>query len=122
MYKPIDRADERRRIHRRIRVKVAGKPDRPRLCVFRSLKHTYAQIIDDTAGRTLAAASTVEKSVREGLKQGGNVAASRLVGKVIAERALAKGISAVVFDRGGYLYHGRVKAVAEAAREAGLKF
>jgi large subunit ribosomal protein L18 len=122
MYIPIDRDKERRRIHRRIRAKVSGKPDRPRLCVFRSLKHTYVQIIDDAAGKTLVAASTAEKSVRGDLKQTGNISASKLVGKVIAERAKAKGIETVVFDRGGYLYHGRVKAVAEAARESGLKF
>ena len=122
MYIPIDRDKERRRIHRRIRAKVSGKADRPRLCVFRSLKHTYVQIIDDAAGKTLVAASTTEKSVRGDLKQAGNISASKLVGKVIAERAKAKGIDTVVFDRGGYLYHGRVKAVAEAARESGLKF
>jgi large subunit ribosomal protein L18 len=122
MYIPIDRADERRRVHRRIRQKVSGKTNRPRLCVFRSLKHTYAQIIDDAEGKTLVAASTAEKSVRGDLKQGGNISASKLVGKVIAERAKAKGINTVVFDRGGYLYHGRIKAIAEAARESGLKF
>jgi large subunit ribosomal protein L18 len=122
MYIPIDRADERRRIHRRIRAKVAGQPNRPRLCVFRSLKHTYVQIIDDAAGKTLVAASTAEKSVRGDLKHGGNISASKIIGKAIAERAKAKGIDSVVFDRGGYLYHGRVKAIAEAAREAGLKF
>jgi large subunit ribosomal protein L18 len=122
MYKPIDRSDERRRIHKRIRAKISGKTDRPRLCVFRSLKHTYAQIIDDAAGKTLVAASTAEKSVRGDMKQGGNISASKLVGKVIAERAKAKGIDTVVFDRGGYLYHGRIKAIAEAARESGLKF
>ncbi|HTY62729.1 MAG TPA: 50S ribosomal protein L18 [Acidobacteriota bacterium] len=122
MYIPIDRADERRRIHKRIREKVTGKPDRPRLCVFRSLKHTYVQIVDDAAGKTLVAASTAEKAVRGDLKQGGNISASKLVGKVIAERAKAKGIDTVVFDRGGYLYHGRIKAIAEAARESGLKF
>ncbi len=122
MYIPIDRANERRRIHRRIREKISGRPDRPRLCVFRSLKHTYVQIIDDLAGKTLVSASTTEKSVRGDLKQAGNISASKVVGKVIAERARAKGIETVVFDRGGYLYHGRVKAIAEAAREAGLKF
>ncbi len=122
MYIPIDRANERRRIHRRIREKISGRSDRPRLCVFRSLKHTYVQIIDDLAGKTLVSASTTEKSVRGDLKQAGNISASKVVGKVIAERARAKGIETVVFDRGGYLYHGRVKAIAEAAREAGLKF
>jgi large subunit ribosomal protein L18 len=122
MYIPIDRATERRKVHKRIRNKVTGGPNRPRLAVFRSLKHTYVQIIDDMAGKTLVAASTAEKSVRGELKQGGNIAASKVVGKVIAERAKAKGIDTVVFDRGGYLYHGRIKAVAEAARESGLKF
>jgi large subunit ribosomal protein L18 len=119
---PTDRANERRRIHKRIREKVAGNANRPRLCVFRSLKHTYVQIINDAEGKTLVAASTAEKAVRGDSKQWGNIQASKLVGKTIAERAKAKGIETVVFDRGGYLYHGRVKAIAEAAREAGLKF
>ncbi len=122
MIKPIDRSKERQRIHRRIRRKIFGTPERPRLCVFRSLKYIYAQIIDDTQGRTLAAASTIEKQVRGDLRSGCNIQASRLVGKAIAERAKAKGIETVVFDRGGYLYHGRIKALAEAARESGLKF
>ncbi len=122
MLTPIDRSSERHRIHRRIREKVMGRPDRPRLCVYRSLKHTYVQIIDDTQGNTLAAASTAEQEVRGDAKQTGNIQACKLVGKAIAERAKAKGIESVVFDRGGYLYHGRVKAVAEAAREAGLIF
>jgi len=122
MISPIDRSRQRQKIHRRIRKKISGTPDRPRLCVFRSLKYIYAQIIDDTQGRTLAAASSVEKQVRGNLKSGCNIEASKLVGKAIAERAKAKGIEAVVFDRGGYLYHGCVKALAEAAREAGLKF
>jgi large subunit ribosomal protein L18 len=119
---PIDRAGERRRIHKRIREKISGNPNRPRLCVYRSLKYIYAQIVDDSLGKTLVAASTAEKDVRGQLKQAGNIQASKLVGKAIAERAQAKGIKAVVFDRGGYLYHGRVKAVAEAARESGLDF
>jgi len=122
MINPRDRAMERRRIHCRIRRKVTGTPERPRLCVFRSLNHIYAQIIDDGRGATLASASTVEQSVRGDLKSLGNVAAAKVVGKVIAERAKAAGIEAVVFDRGGYLYHGRVKALADAARENGLKF
>jgi large subunit ribosomal protein L18 len=119
---PIDRSSERQRIHKRIREKISGRPDRPRLCIFRSLKYIYAQIVDDSQGKTLVAASTAEKDVRGQLKQGGNIQASKLVGKAIAERAKAKGIKTVVFDRGGYLYHGRVKAVAEAARESGLEF
>jgi large subunit ribosomal protein L18 len=122
MISQIDRSSERRRIHKRIRQKISGSEKRPRLCVYRSSKYVYAQIIDDAQGKTLVAASTVEKAVRGDAKQGGNLQASKLVGKAIAERAKAKGIETVVFDRGGYLYHGRIKAVAEAARESGLKF
>jgi large subunit ribosomal protein L18 len=122
MITPIDRSRERLRIHKRIRGKIAGDTSRPRLCVFRSLKNIYAQVIDDSQGKTLASASTVEKEIKSGLKNTGNIEASKLLGKKIAERARAKGIETVVFDRGGYLYHGRVKAVAEAARESGLKF
>jgi large subunit ribosomal protein L18 len=122
MITPVDRSNERQRIHRRIREKVTGKSNRPRLCVYRSLKYTYAQIVDDSQGTTLVAASTAEKEVRSALKQTGNISASKIVGKMIAERAKAKGIESVVFDRGGYLYHGRIKAIAEAARESGLKF
>jgi large subunit ribosomal protein L18 len=101
---------------------VAGTPDRPRLSVFRSLKHIYAQIIDDEAGRTLLSASTLDRSLHDSLKAGGDQEAARVVGKLIAERALAGGITTVVFDRGGHLFQGRVKALADAAREAGLKF
>jgi len=122
MITPVDRSNERRRIHRRIREKVTGKANRPRLCVYRSLKYTYVQIVDDAEGKTLVAASTAEKELKGALKKTGNIQASKLVGKVIAERAKAKGIESVVFDRGGYLYHGRIKAIAEAARESGLKF
>ena len=122
MITQIDRSTERRRIHKRIRQKISGNVNRPRLCIYRSSKYIYAQIIDDSKGTTLVAASTAEKTVLGDLKQGGNIQASKLVGKTIAERAKAKGIEAVVFDRGGYLYHGRIKAVAEAARESGLKF
>ena len=122
MITPIDRSKERLRIHKRIRAKITGDTSRPRLCVFRSLKNIYAQVIDDSQGKTLASASTVEKEIKGGLKNTGNIEASKLLGKKIAERARAKGIETVVFDRGGYLYHGRVKAVAEAARESGLKF
>jgi len=110
------------RRHRRVRKKISGTPERPRLFVFRSLMHTYAQVIDDTTGRTLACASTLEKNIREGLKSTGNVEAARAVGREIARRALERGIAQVCFDRGGRKYHGRVRAVAEAAREAGLKF
>jgi large subunit ribosomal protein L18 len=122
MISSIDRASERRRIHKRIRAKISGSSIRPRLCVFRSSKYIYVQIIDDTQGKTLVAASTTEKEVRGDAKSSGNIQASKLVGKAIADRAKAKGIETVVFDRNGYLYHGRVKAVAEAARESGLKF
>ncbi len=122
MITPKDRASERHRIHRRIREKISGSLNRPRLCVYRSLKYLYVQIVDDANGKTLVAASTAEKDVRGELKQGGNIEASKLLGKAIAQRAKAKGIEAVVFDRGGYLYHGRIRAVAEAARESGLKF
>ena len=110
------------RIHRRIRKNLSGNPARPRLAVFRSNKHIYAQIIDDSKGTTLTAASSLDTDAKKDVKHGGNVAAAKAVGKLVAERAKAKGIDAVLFDRGGYLYHGRVKALAEAAREAGLKF
>lgn len=122
MINPLDRSRERRRIHRRIRAKISGNSNRPRLCVYRSSKNIYAQIVDDALGKTLVAASTMEKDVRGDLKQAGNIQASMLVGKAIAERARARGIESVVFDRGGYLYHGRIKALAAAARESGLKF
>lgn len=122
MINPMNRSKERRRIHQRIRRKITGDTSRPRLCVYRSLKFMYAQVIDDSQGATLAAASTLEKEIRGALKGSGNIEASKLLGKKIAERAKAKGIETVVFDRGGYLYHGRVKAVADAAREEGLKF
>jgi large subunit ribosomal protein L18 len=112
------RNEIRQRIHARIRRKLAGTGARPRLNVYRSLNHVYAQVIDDQKGETLVATSTLALK----LKTGGNVAAAREVGKAIAERAVEKGIKKVVFDRGGFLYHGRVKALAEAAREAGLEF
>ena len=112
-------AAQRKKRHDRVRGKISGTPERPRLCVFRSESNIYAQIIDDVAGNTLVAASTVEKEF-EG--NGGNVEAAKTIGSKIAERALAKGIEEVVFDRGGYIYHGRVQALAEAAREGGLKF
>lgn len=114
--------DVRLRIHERIRKHLTGSPARPRLAVFRSNKHIYAQIIDDSKGTTVTAASTLEVDAKQNVKHGGNVAAAKAVGKLVAERAKAKGIETVLFDRGGYLYHGRVKALAEAAREAGLKF
>ena len=112
----------RLRIHKRIRKTLGGTLVRPRLAIFRSNKHIYAQIIDDSKGSTLTAASSRDVDAKKDLKSGGNIAAAKAVGKLVAERAKAKGIDAVLFDRGGYLYHGRVKALAEAAREAGLKF
>jgi large subunit ribosomal protein L18 len=112
------RASIRRGVHSRIRKKVRGSAERPRLAVFRSLNHIYAQVIDDDSGKTLAAASTAEKSLAG--KTGGNVEAAEKVGKAIAERALSAGVSNVVFDRGGYVYHGRVKALLDASRKAGL--
>jgi large subunit ribosomal protein L18 len=118
----ISRNEHRVRIHRRVRQKVAGTPERPRLSVFRSIGHIYAQVIDDRTGRTLASASSIDGDTRKQIKGGGNVAAAKIVGKVIAERARSAGVELVVFDRGGYKYHGRVAALAQAAREAGLKF
>jgi len=118
MVSKVNRDEVRRRIHIRIRKKLSGTAERPRLAVFRSLKHIYVQVIDDRAGVTLVSASSAEK----GGANGGNVAGAKAIGKLVAERAKEKGISAVVFDRGGFLYHGRVKALADAAREAGLQF
>ena len=108
--------------HRRMRNRFSGSPERPRLAVFRSNNHMYAQIIDDTVGKTLAAASTLEKDVKAELEKTNNVDAAAYLGTVIAKRALEKGITEVVFDRGGYIYQGKVAALAEAAREAGLTF
>jgi large subunit ribosomal protein L18 len=110
----------RDRIHTRIRAKVSGTAERPRLSVFRSIKHITVQVIDDASGHTLVAASSTE--TKKGLTGGGNVEGAKVIGKLIAERAQEKGIKKVVFDRGGFLYHGRVKALADAAREAGLEF
>ncbi len=106
----------------RIRKKISGTAERPRLCVYRSLNHIYAQLIDDENGKTLCSASTVEKSLKEGLKSTKSKEAAELIGKTIAERAIKNGIDKVVFDRNGYLYHGRIKVLADAARAAGLKF
>jgi large subunit ribosomal protein L18 len=113
-----NRAEVRNAVHRRIRRKVLGTTERPRLAVYRSLNHIYAQVIDDEQARTIAAASTTEKTL--GAKTGGNIEAAQLIGRTIAERTLAAGIDRVVFDRGGYLYHGRVRALTDAARAAGL--
>jgi large subunit ribosomal protein L18 len=121
MFKPVDTRGARQRRHRRIRVKLTGTSSRPRLNVFRSLQHIYAQVIDDTSGTTLAAASTNEPDLRKDAS-GTKSERAQVVGRTIAERAKEKGINAVVFDRGGYIYHGRVKALADAAREAGLEF
>ena len=118
----LSREGHRERIHLRMRKRIVGTPERPRLCIHRSSRHIRAQVVDDHAGRTLAAASSLDKDVRAVIKGGGNIAASKVVGKIVAERARAKGVEKVVFDRGGYQYHGRVQALAEAAREAGLKF
>lgn len=112
------RSDIRQGVHSRIRKKVRGSAERPRLAVFRSLNHIYAQVIDDHNGKTLATASSTEKALA--MKTGGNIEAAKTVGKTVAERAVAAGISSVVFDRGGYVYHGRVKALLDATREAGL--
>ena len=114
-----EKNEVRNRIHKRIRRKLAGTAERPRLAIFRSVAHIYAQVIDDTEGKTLVSASSVDKGVRT---NGGNIMAAKAIGKLVAERAKEKGIQQVVFDRGGYHYHGRVKALADAAREAGLEF
>ena len=109
-------------IRARIRTKISGTPERPRLSVFRSQGHIYAQVVDDVAGRTLCAASSLDKELRAQFKRGGNLKAAQAVGGLIARRAKDKGVEAVVFDRGGFIYHGRIKALADAAREGGLKF
>ncbi|MBD7912725.1 MULTISPECIES: 50S ribosomal protein L18 [Clostridium] len=119
MFKKADRKAKRERRHLRVRKKVFGTPERPRLSVYRSEKNIYAQIIDDINAVTLAAASSVEKDFSA---KGGNKEGAKLVGELVAKKALDKGINEVVFDRGGYIYHGRVQQLAEAAREAGLKF
>jgi large subunit ribosomal protein L18 len=119
MIRKIEKKEIRNRIHQRIRRKMRGTADRPRLAVFRSVAHIYAQVIDDNAGSTLVSASTVDKG---GKTNGGNVAAAKAIGKLVAERAKEKGIQKVIFDRGGYQYHGRIKALADAARTAGLEF
>ncbi len=119
MIHKIAKNEIRQRIHERIRKRVQGTSERPRLAVFRSVAHIYAQLIDDSRGVTVVSASSVEKATKT---NGGNVAAAKAIGKLVAERAREKGIQKVVFDRGGYIYHGRVKALADAAREAGLEF
>ena len=122
MISKVSRAKVRENKHRRIRNRFVGTPERPRLAVFRSNNHMYAQIIDDIAGNTLVAASTLEKDIKADLERTDNVAAAAAVGTAIAKKALEKGITTVVFDRGGFIYHGKVQALADAAREAGLQF
>lgn len=108
--------------HFRVRKKVSGTPDRPRLNVYKSVKHIYAQVIDDHSGSTIVSASTIDKELKKDVKTGGNMEAAKKVGVLVAKRAVDKGVKSVVFDRGGYLYHGRIKALADAAREGGLEF
>lgn len=122
MLTKTDRKKIRRKKHLRIRKNIIGTAVRPRLAVYRSLKHMYAQLIDDINGCTLVAASTLEAPLKEGIEYGGNIEAAKKVGEILGKKAVEKGICSVVFDRGGNLYHGRVKAVAEGAREAGLEF
>jgi large subunit ribosomal protein L18 len=122
LLKKQDRNQARKRRHRRVRKAVTGTAERPRLAVFRSLNHIYAQIIDDDTGRTLVSASTLDAETRGTVEKTGNVAAAQVVGSILARRALARGIKAVVFDRGGYIFHGRVAALAKGAREGGLEF
>lgn len=122
MIKQVNRKEQTRKRHSRIRVKISGTPDCPRLAVYRSLKHISVQVIDDVNRVTLVSASSNDKELKQQLKHGGNVEAAKIVGEAIAKRALAKNIKDVVFDRGGFLYHGRVAALAEAARQGGLNF
>jgi len=122
MIPEISKDKTRKRIHERIRERMEGSSERPRLNVYRSLNHIYAQVIDDAKGVTIASASTAQGGKKVQKRTGGNVASAKDIGKLIAQRAQEKGIKKVVFDRGGYLYHGRIKALAEAAREAGLEF
>ena len=122
MIKKKDKNQARIKRHYRVRKNISGTAERPRLNVYRSLNHIYAQIIDDTKGHTLVAASTLDKEIKEKVAYGGNKEAAKVVGEVVAKRALEKGIDTVCFDRGGFLYHGRVAELAEGAREGGLKF
>jgi large subunit ribosomal protein L18 len=122
MSKQATRNEVRRRIHLRIRKRIRGTTERPRLAIFRSLNHIFAQVIDDDKGVTVVSASSLDKETSLGRQSGGNIAGAKVVGAEIAKRAQAKGIQSVVYDRGGYPYHGRVKALADAARESGLKF
>lgn len=117
-----DRNRSRQRRHLRVRKNISGTAERPRLNVYRSNKNIYAQVIDDIAGQTLISASTLDSELKDAVTNGGSVEAAKLVGQLVAKRAMEKGMSSVVFDRGGYLYHGRIQALADAAREAGLQF
>lgn len=118
----VSKNDARKKRHSRVRKKVTGTTEKPRLNVFRSLKHIYVQVIDDNTGVTIASASTADKELKSGVKTGSNIEAAKTVGAAIAKRAAEKGVKKVIFDRGGYIYHGRVKALADAAREGGLEF
>lgn len=122
MIKKQSRSEVRKKKHLKVRKRLSGTPERPRMAVFRSNNHMYVQVIDDIAGHTLVSASTLQGEVKEGLEKTNNIDAAAKLGSVIAKKALDKGIKTVVFDRGGYIYHGKVKALAEAAREAGLEF
>ncbi|MCI8746824.1 MAG: 50S ribosomal protein L18 [Lachnospiraceae bacterium] len=122
MIKKQSRSEVRAKKHLKVRKRISGTPERPRMAVFRSNNHMYVQVIDDVAGHTLVSASTLQGEVKEGLEKTNNIDAAAKLGSVIAKRAIDKGIKTVVFDRGGYIYHGKVKALAEAAREAGLEF
>ena len=118
----VDKEKARKKRHNRVRKKVVGTPEKPRLNVFRSVNQIYAQLIDDYAGKTITCASSLDKELKGKIKSGGNIDAAKVVGKLVAKRASEKGLRKIVFDRGGYLYHGRVKALADAAREGGLEF
>ena len=122
MVSKVNRKDVREKKHRRMRSRLSGTPEKPRLAVFRSNNHIYAQVIDDVAGNTIVSASTTQKDIKADLDKTNNVEAAAKLGEVIAKRALDNGIKEVVFDRGGYIYQGKIKALAEAAREAGLQF
>lgn len=122
LYKRVNRKEAREKRHLRIRSKISGTTARPRLCIYRSLENMFAQIVDDTTGNTLVSASTIDKQIKADVQNGGNIDAAKLIGKKIAERAIAKGIKSVVFDRSGYIFTGRVEALATAARESGLEF
>jgi len=122
MIKQVNRKEAAQKRHLRLRAKLSGTAEAPRLAVYRSTKHIYAQIIDDTKGVTLVSASSIDKDIKTNLKHGGNIESAKVIGEAIAKKALKAGIKDVVFDRGGFLYHGRVAALADAAREAGLNF